>query len=108
DLWDNLARATSGTKVGAVVLLMFVGIVALLRYMFTFFTTVPLVGVWIGTGALVCVLSVMSGFESDLRTKILGSNAHIQVTREDGDFTEWREVKSKIDHTPGVVASTPY
>ena len=32
--------------------------------------------------------SVMSGFETDLRQKILGSNAHIQVTREDGDFTE--------------------
>jgi lipoprotein-releasing system permease protein len=108
DLWDNLARAVSGTKIGAVVLLIFLGIVALLRYMFTFFTTVPLVGVWIGTGALVCVLSVMSGFESDLRQKILGSNAHIQITREDGDFTEWREVKSKIDHMPGIVASTPY
>jgi lipoprotein-releasing system permease protein len=79
-----------------------------LRAFFTFFTTVPIGGVWIGTAALVCVLSVMSGFETDLREKILGSNAHIQITREDGEFLDWREVKAKIDRIPGVVASTPY
>ena len=79
-----------------------------LRAFFTFFTTVPIGGVWIGTSALVCVLSVMGGFESDLREKILGSNAHIQVTREDGEFVEWRAIKARIDKLPGVVASTPY
>ena len=79
-----------------------------LRAFFTFFTTVPIGGVWIGTAALVIVLSVMGGFESDLREKILGSNAHIQITREDGDFVDWREVKARIDAMPGVVASTPY
>ncbi len=84
------------------------GFIGTIRAFFTFFTTVPIVGVYIGTGALVCVLSVMSGFESDLRQKILGSNAHIQVTREDGDFTEWREVKARLDGIHGIVASTPY
>lgn len=79
-----------------------------LRAFFTFFTTVPIGGVWIGTAALVCVLAVMSGFESDLREKILGSNAHIQITREDGEFVDWRAAKAKIDAIPGVVASTPY
>ncbi len=79
-----------------------------LRAFFTFFTTVPIGGVWIGTSALVMVLSVMSGFETDLREKILGSNAHIQVTREDGDFVGWRDIKKRIDKIPGVVASTPY
>ncbi|MCX5745749.1 MAG: ABC transporter permease, partial [Proteobacteria bacterium] len=78
------------------------------RAIFTFFTTVPIGGVWIGTGALVCVLSVMSGFESDLREKILGSNAHLQITKEEGDFVEWHDMKARIDKIPGVVASTPY
>ena len=82
-----------------------------LRAFFTFFTTVPIGGVWIGTGALVCVLAVMSGFETDLREKILGSNAHIQVTTSDthvGDFIEWHDVTKKIMAIPGVVASTPF
>lgn len=79
-----------------------------LRLFFTFFTVVPLGGVWIGTLALVCVLSVMSGFESDLRRKILGSNAHVQITHEEGDFVEWREVKASIDKISGVRGSTPF
>jgi lipoprotein-releasing system permease protein len=79
-----------------------------LRGTFTFFTTVPIGGVWIGTAALVLVLAVMSGFETDLRDKILGSNAHIQVSKEEGDFVDWQEVKKKIDKIPGVVASTPF
>jgi lipoprotein-releasing system permease protein len=79
-----------------------------LRAYFTFFTTVPIGGVWVGTGALVIVLAVMSGFESDLRDKILGSNAHLQITREDGDFVEWRDVKAQIDKMPGVIASSPF
>jgi len=79
-----------------------------LRVYFTFFTTVPIGGVWIGTAALVVVLSVMGGFESDLREKILGSNAHLQITREEGEFTEWRELQARINQMPGVVASTPF
>jgi lipoprotein-releasing system permease protein len=108
---DRMAAVAQGLKIaaaagaGATGLMMFFG---LLRARFTFFTTVPIGGVWIGTAALVIVLSVMGGFESDLREKILGSNAHLQITREDGDFVDWRQVKARIDAMPGVVASTPY
>jgi lipoprotein-releasing system permease protein len=105
----NLATAILIVKVVGFVLMYFALLIGSLRYVFSFFTTVPLVGVWIGTGALVCVLAVMSGFETDLREKILGSNAHIQITRDDGnDFTNWRDIKAKIDKVPGVVASSPY
>lgn len=104
----TLATIVLIAKVVGSVLLYFALLIGALRYVFSFFTTVPLVGVWIGTGALVCVLAVMSGFENDLREKILGSNAHIQITKEDGDFTEWREVQAKVDKLPGVLASSPY
>jgi lipoprotein-releasing system permease protein len=80
-----------------------------LRYFFTFFTTVSIGGVMIGSMALVITLSVMSGFETDLRQKILGSNAHVLITREDENpFTEYRQVMQKVTRTPGVVALTPY
>jgi lipoprotein-releasing system permease protein len=105
---QQLANVITGVKIGGFVLCFIALVIGGLRYFYTFFTTVPMVGVWIGTMALVCVLSVMSGFENDLREKILGANAHIQVTREEGDLTDWREVKDRIDHIPGVVASTPY
>lgn len=55
--------------------------VAGVRAFFTFYSTVSIVGVSIGAAALVLVLSIMNGFESDLRSKILGSNAHIQISK---------------------------
>jgi lipoprotein-releasing system permease protein len=56
----------------------------------------------------VIVLSVMGGFETDLRDKILGSNAHIQITKPDGPFTEYREVAAALAEVPAVVAHSPY
>jgi lipoprotein-releasing system permease protein len=105
---ELMRHVLAGIEVFGLVFLILAAIVGVLRYTFTFFTTVPLVGVWIGTGALVIVLSVMSGFESDLREKFVGANAHIQVSKVEGDFTDWRAVKKKIDAVPGVVASTPF
>ncbi len=104
--WFPVAIVVVGAA-GAVlaVLALFFGF---LRGTFTFFTTVPIGGVWIGTAALVCVLAVMSGFESDLRQKILGSNAHIQITREEGDFNDWHTIFDQVSKMPGIVAATPY
>ncbi len=78
------------------------------RFLFTFFTTVSMAGVFVGAMALVVVLSVMSGFESDLRDKILGTNAHIRVTKEEGSIADWEAMMAKIKGVPGVVAVTPY
>src|SRR5690349_20845336 len=99
------------TELGAIIsgaLTVIVGTLTVLRSIFSFNSTVSMFGVWIGTMALVFVLSVMSGFETDLRQKILGSNAHIQISKVEGDFTDWEEVTAKIKDVPGVVASTPF
>ncbi len=103
-----LSYVILGLVIGGLVIAGLAVFFGTLRAFFTFFTTVPLGGVWLGTAALVFVLAVMNGFESDLRDKILGSNAHLQIAREDGDFTEWRQVKAQIDRVPGVLASTPF
>ena len=78
------------------------------RRYFTFFTTVSISGVMIGTMALVIVLSVMSGFETDLRQKILGFNAHLLVTKTQGEFSEYKKIGKLVDQDPDVVAETPY
>jgi lipoprotein-releasing system permease protein len=102
------ASVVGNTELGALALAAVALYFGILRLFLSFFTTVSVGGVWIGTGALVIVLSVMGGFEADLREKILGSNAHIQVTKEDGDFLEWRQVRAKINGIDGVKASTPF
>ena len=99
-----LLAATVLLALGQLILLL-----AAMRYFFTFFTTVSVAGVTIGSMALVIVLSVMSGFEIDLRNKILGSNAHILITKEgDEPFTEYRELVERVLAVPGVVAQMPY
>lgn len=65
-------------------------------------------GIFLGVAALIIVLAVMNGFETDLRNKILGINSHVILTRYTGSFGDFEEVAGKIAGIPGVVASTPF
>ncbi len=57
--------------------------------------------------ALTTTLSVMGGFRNDLKTKILGNNAHILVDRKRGAMTDWRKIARRIESTPGVAGASP-
>ena len=61
----------------------------------------------LGVTVLILVISVMTGFDRELRQKVIDFDAHILVTSEDV-FHDWRALKAKIDQTPGVVATAPY
>ncbi|MFO0584042.1 MAG: ABC transporter permease [Anaeromyxobacter sp.] len=72
-------------------------------------TLISIGGVAIGVWALTVVLSVMSGFEADLKKKILGHKAHGMVLAYgQDDFGDWREVRSKVLAVPGVKGATPF
>jgi lipoprotein-releasing system permease protein len=64
-------------------------------------------GVMLGVTVLILVISVMTGFDRELRQKVIDFDAHILVTTED-ILTNWRDLTVKIRHTPGVVATAPY
>lgn len=71
-------------------------------------TFISVAGVTVGVWAMLVVLSVMSGFEADLKTKILGSNPHLIVQKAGSDFFEWQEVLKKTNATPGVLGASPF
>ena len=71
-------------------------------------TTISLSAVALGVAALCVVLSVMSGFEVDLKKKILGSNAHAMVLKYGTDFSEFKEVAEKVAAVPGVTGVSPF
>jgi lipoprotein-releasing system permease protein len=72
-------------------------------------TLISIGGVAIGVWALTVVLSVMSGFEGDLKQKILGHNAHGMVMKYgQNDFTDWREARQRVLGVPGVTGATPF
>jgi ABC-type lipoprotein release transport system permease subunit len=89
-LW-NLRSPLRGAKYLTVLVTVLVGFFIELIRRLTIFTTISTFGLFLGTGALVTVLSVMSGFEQDLKTKILGTHAHMVVTTPDRSFTDYRE-----------------
>lgn len=64
-------------------------------------------GVTIGVAALIIVLAVMSGFDNDLRDKIVGSNAHIIVSNNFG-IMFYKELQEKIEQIPGVRATSAH
>ena len=61
----------------------------------------------LGVTVLILVISVMTGFDRELRQKVIDFDAHILVSTEDV-LRDWRTLKTKIDNTPGVVATAPY
>lgn len=65
-------------------------------------------GVALGVMALIIVLAVMTGFEEDLKEKILGTNAHIVVLKSSGTMIDYRGQMDKLREINGVVAATPF
>ena len=61
----------------------------------------------LGVTVLILVIAVMTGFDRELRQKVIDFDAHILVTSEDV-IRDWRPLKEKIDKTPGVIATAPY
>src|SRR5215467_4105924 len=77
------------------------------RTFLSIITLISIIGVMLGVMVLILVISVMTGFDRELRQKVIDFDAHILVTSEDV-MRDWRALKAKIDNTPGVVATAPY
>jgi lipoprotein-releasing system permease protein len=71
-------------------------------------TFISVAGIFLGVAALIIVLAVMNGFETDLRNKILGINSHIILMEYSGAMRNHPKVMREIAQVPGVVASTPF
>ncbi len=70
-------------------------------------TLISILGVTLGISVLIVVISVMTGFDQELRRKVLGFDAHLLVTNNEV-IQNWRELDQQIEQTPHVVASAPF
>lgn len=71
-------------------------------------TFISIAGIFLGVAALIIVLAVMNGFETDLRDKILGVNSHIVLMKYSGKMKNYEKLMEDIETIEGVVASTPF
>jgi len=71
-------------------------------------TILSVAGVTVGVMALIVVIAVMAGFESDLKQRILGVESHIVLMRHDGSFSGYKKISKQINELQGVEAATPF
>ena len=72
-------------------------------------TLIAVGGTTLGVAALVITLSVMSGFQKDIRDKILGIQPHIVMTRVDGgEFTDYKNKESLLKENPEILNTSPF
>jgi lipoprotein-releasing system permease protein len=69
---------------------------------------IAMLGLSLGVAVLIVVLSVMNGFEEELRTRILSLTAHATISGVEGRMSNWRAQDARLAHFPGIVSTAPY
>ncbi|MBL8481471.1 MAG: lipoprotein-releasing ABC transporter permease subunit [Rhodocyclaceae bacterium] len=78
------------------------------NHFISFISLISMLGLALGVTALITVLSVMNGFQQELRARILGVAAHVQILGAGGDLADWPQVVQAVKDRPGVEAAAPY
>ncbi len=74
----------------------------------SFVALMSVVGLMLGVATLITVLSVMNGFERELRSRILSVTSHATLSGIEGSMANWREVQQTALKQPDVQAAVPY
>jgi lipoprotein-releasing system permease protein len=74
----------------------------------SFITWVSLLGVAVGVAALITVLSVMNGFEAELRGRLLSLSAHATLTSGGAGITDWQAKIRQLQGSPGLEGAAPF
>ena len=74
----------------------------------SFVSFTSIVGLTLGIAVLIIVLSVMNGFERELRTRMLSVTSHATLEGLDGNLPDWRAARAAALRAPGVIAASPY
>ena len=78
------------------------------NHFISFISLISILGIALGITTLITVISVMNGFEKELRARILGAISHATVQSLDAPMTEWPLVIEEVEKTPEVVAAAPF
>ncbi len=74
----------------------------------SFITFSSFIGIAIGVWALITVLSVMNGFQLEIRDRLLGMTSHATISRAFGKMSNWQHLQKQIESHDQVIASAPY
>jgi lipoprotein-releasing system permease protein len=77
------------------------------NHFISFISLISMMGIGLGVMALIVVLSVMNGFQKEIRARILGVTPHLQVIG-DGQLDDWKKVLKTVEAHPEIRAAAPY
>lgn len=78
------------------------------NHFISFISIISMLGVALGIWALITVLSVMNGFEKELRERILGMASHVTIEAYRRPMTDWQQVADTARKEPSVIGLAPY
>jgi lipoprotein-releasing system permease protein len=78
------------------------------NHFISFISLISMFGIALGVAALIVVLSVMNGFQTELRSRILAVVSHVQITGAGGEMVGWERVASMAADEPHVIATAPF
>jgi lipoprotein-releasing system permease protein len=78
------------------------------NHFISFISLTSMIGIGLGVAALIVVLSVMNGFQEELRARILGVASHLQITGANNTLENWPGIVASVEHAPHVQAAAPY
>src|SRR5215831_10517256 len=71
-------------------------------------TLISVLGVTLGVAVLIIVISVMSGFDRQLRQKILGFSPHLRIVQPKHTLRSYQDLMRKVSANPAVNTVAPY
>ena len=78
------------------------------NHFISFISLISMLGIGLGVMALIVVLSVMNGFQKEIRARILGVTPHLQVVSDNGHMSDWQSVLDIVAKQAEVRAAAPY
>ncbi len=78
------------------------------NHFISFISLTSMLGIALGVTALITVLSVMNGFEKELRVRMLGMSAHLVISAGNDGFNQWQELADSLKSQPHVIGIAPY
>ncbi len=78
------------------------------NHFISFISLISMLGMGLGVMALIVVLSVMNGFQKEIRARMLGASPHMEVVADGGRLQDWQAVLGKVAQHPQVSAAAPY
>ena len=78
------------------------------NHFISFISMTSMLGVGLGVMALITVLSVMNGFEKELKQRILGMASHATIVEDSGALDNWQPIAEEVSHHPEIIGVAPY